>query len=289
MNDKFKISLDPIPARAGVGLKAMHYRDVLDGHPDLGFFEVHTENYMGAGGPPHRYLEAIRRDYPLSMHGIGLSLGSAGGIDAEHLARTKAAVDRYQPGLVSEHLSFSVVDATFLNDLVPLPYTEETLAIVTDNISRVQDGLGRTILLENPSSYLSYHASHIPEPEFLAAAAERSGCGILLDVNNVYVSAVNHGFDAIAYLDAVPANRVGEIHLAGHHVTDYEGQTLLIDDHGAPIIDAVWRLYSYALSLTGPVPTLIERDSNIPPLADLMDEAAMADRFLEEVAHVDAA
>ena len=280
LSKKGNVALSSVPASVGIGLKAQHYRDVLDTRPALGFFEVHTENYMGAGGAPHRYLEAIREIYPLSFHGVGLSLGSAEGISQDHLAQTRALIERYQPGLVSEHLSFSVVDATFLNDLIPLPMTSETLKIVSENVSRSQDVLGRKILVENPSSYLQYSASSIPEAEFLAELSQRTGCGLLLDVNNVHVSALNHGFDPIAYLDTIPAHRVGEVHLAGHHVSDYNGETVLIDDHGAPIVKAVWDLYAYALARTGPVPSLIERDTNIPPLTDLLSEAAIAAHYL---------
>ena len=277
-------ALDPIPARAGVGLKAEHYRDILEAKPDMGWFEVHPENYMGAGGPPHRYLTAIRQDYPLSMHGVGLSLGSADSPDPEHLRRLAALVDRYAPGQVSEHVAWSTVDGAFLNDLLPLPYTEEALDRLVEHIERVQDAIGRTILIENPSTYLEFAESTIPEPEFITAAARRAGCGILLDVNNVYVSACNLGFDAAAYLAAIPADLVGEIHLAGHAVEDVDGTELRIDDHSAPVIAAVWELFEATIGRLGRVPTLIEWDRHIPDWPVLAREAAAAEAILDRIA-----
>ena len=271
---------DPIPVRAGVGLKACHYREILETGPDVGWFEVHPENYMGAGGPPHRYLAEIRQDYPLSLHGVGLSLGSADPPDSGHLGRLRALVERYRPGLVSEHLSWSIFDGTFFNDVLPLPYTDETLARVCDNISAMQEFLGRQILIENPSTYLRLRESTIPEPEFLVTAARRSGCGILLDVNNVYVSARNHGFDPVAYLDAIPGDLVGEIHLAGHHVDRVGDREIRIDDHGSAVIDAVWRLYADVVKRIGSVPTLIEWDNDIPELDVLLGEAAKAEAVM---------
>ncbi len=274
-------SFRPIPARAGIGLKADHYAEILETRPDIGWFEVHPENYMGAGGPPHRYLSAIREHYPLSLHGVGLSLGSAGDLDAEHLGRLRSLTDRYQPGQVSEHVAWTTVDGAYLNDLLPLPYTEESLAHLVEHIDQVQEALARRILIENPSSYLRFAESTIPEEEFLVEAARRSGCGILLDVNNVYVSACNHGYDAAAYLAAVPADLVGEIHLAGHSVEELEGMKLHIDDHGSPVMDEVWDLYAATIDRLGPVPTLIEWDNNIPALAVLLDEAAAAEDILD--------
>lgn len=271
----------PVPARAGIGLRAEHYREVVTSRPAVGWFEVHSENYFGAGGAPHHYLELVRRDYPLSLHGVGLSLGSADAFNRVHLAKLKALVERYEPGLVSDHLSWSSVDGRYLNDLLPLPYTEETLRHVAARVTEAQDCLGRELLIENPSSYLEYRDSDIAEAQFLAELSQRSGCGLLLDVNNVFVSATNHNFDARAYLRAIPAARVREIHLAGHSVNRYDDGEILIDTHNARVCDAVWALYHEALALTGPVPTLIEWDTDLPALAVLLDEARRADTVQE--------
>jgi uncharacterized protein len=267
---------------AGIGLRFRHHREALDARPAVAWFEVHTENYLGGGGAP-RCLDAIRRDYPVSLHGTGLSLGSAGGLDAAHLARVKAALDRFQPALVSEHLAFSVTGGTYLADLLPLPMTEEALAVVCANVDRAQTCFGRRLLIENPSTYLQYRHSTIPEWEFLAAVAARSGCGILCDVNNVYVSCCNHGWNAGAYLAALPAASVGEIHLAGHSLRRLEdGRMLRIDDHGSRVAEEVWALHGEALARFGPVPTLIEWDTDVPPLAVLLEEASRAARMMDE-------
>lgn len=271
----------PIPARAGIGLRAEHYREVVTTRPAVAWFEVHSENYFGAGGPPHYYLERVRRDYPLSLHGVGLSLGSADALNRNHLEKLKALVARYEPGLVSDHLSWSAVDGRYLNDLLPLPYTEETLRHVAARVDEAQEYLGRELLIENPSSYLEYRHSDIAEAQFLAELAARSGCGLLLDVNNVYVSAANHDFDARGYLRAIPAARVREIHLAGHTVNRYDDGEILIDTHNARVCDAVWALYREALTRLGPVPTLIEWDTDLPALAVLLDEARRADAIRE--------
>lgn len=274
-------SRTPIPASAGVGLKARHYNTVLRQRPALGFFEVHAENYMCAGGPPHRYLSAIREHYPLSLHGVGLSIGADRPLDAEHLARLAELERRYRPALFSEHLAWSTHDDRFYNDLLPVPYNTETLARVIAHIDQVQDVLGRTMLLENPSTYVAFSTSTMSELEFLSEVATRTGCGLLLDVNNVYVSAVNHGFEAEGYLDAFPADRVGEIHLAGHAGdTDDAGRPLLIDAHDREVADRVWALYERALSRTGPVPTLIEWDNDVPEWPVLAAEAARAEALL---------
>ncbi len=270
-----------IPARTGVGLRAGHYRDVVSARPAVAWFEVHSENYFGAGGAPHRYLEQVRRDYPLSLHGVGLSLGSADPLNRAHLDKLKALIGRYAPGLVSDHLSWSSVNGRYLNDLLPLPYTEATLRHVAARVAEAQDWLGRELLIENPSSYLEYRHSDITEAQFLAELCQRSGCGLLLDVNNVYVSSRNHGFDASAYLRAIPAARVREIHLAGHTVNRYDDGEIFIDTHNARVCDAVWALYREALTLVGPVPTLIEWDTDLPPLAVLLDEARQADAIRE--------
>lgn len=265
-----------VPPRAGIGLRAPHYRDILATLPDIGWLEVHSENYFGDGGQPLHYLERIRQHYPVSLHGVGMSLGSVDRLDREHLRRLKALIGRFEPGLVSEHLCWSGVGGHCLNDLLPLPYTEEALDVVCDRVSEMQDYLGRQILVENISSYLQFSHSTIAEWDFLAAVAARSGCGILLDVNNIYVSAVNHSFDALRYLRAVPVDAVQEIHLAGFDILD----GLLIDTHGKRVVDEVWALYRNALARFGAVPTLIEWDTDIPELAVLLDEAATAEHFL---------
>ena len=273
---------DSIPARAGVGLRFRHHREVLEARPAAAWFEVHTENYLGGGSAP-ACLDAIRRDYPVSLHGTGLSLGSAEGLDPAHLARVRELVERAGPGLVSEHLSFSVAAGNYLADLLPLPLTEEALGIVCRNVAQVQDHLNRRILVENPSTYLQFRHSIIPEWEFLAQVAKRTGCGILCDVNNIYVSACNHGWRASAYLAALPPEAVGEIHLAGHSLRRLDdARTLLIDDHGSRVTPEVWALYAEALARFGPVPTLIEWDTDVPPMAVLLEEAAHAAALIEE-------
>ncbi len=272
-----------IPAAAGIGLRFQHHRAVLETRPAIAWLEVHTENYMG-GGAAIRTLEAIRRDYPVSLHGVGLSLGSADGLDAGHLERIRDVVRRIEPGLVSEHLSWSVVGGTYMADLLPLPMTEEALDVVCRHVDQSQAYLQRRILIENPSSYLLYAHSTIPEWDFLAAVARRTGCGILCDVNNIYVSACNHGWDAPAYLAALPAQAVGEIHLAGHTLKQIDnGQSLHIDDHGSRVAPEVWALYAQALARYGPVPTLVEWDTNVPPLDILLAEAAQAASLLDRM------
>jgi len=270
-----------IPARAGVGLKAQHYEAVLSTRPDLGFFEVHAENYMGLGGVPHHYLETIRRDYSLSLHGVGLSLGGAEPLDEAHLARLKALAARYEPGLVSEHLAWSSHGGAFLDDLLPLPYTQEALQRVSAHVDRVQSVLGRRILLENPARYLAFEADEMSEAAFLAAVAARSGCGLLLDVNNVVVSASNLGFDVADYLAAFPLALVEEIHLAGH-ARDYDddGDLLLIDAHDRAVDAAVWRLFAQVIARGGPRPTLIEWDNQVPTWPTLLAEARTAERVM---------
>ena len=263
----------PIPAKAGIGLRFQHHQAVIDSRPDVAWFEVHTENYMG-GGAPLRYLDAIRRDFPVALHGVGLSLGSAEGLDQAHLERIRQVAERVEPGLISEHIAWSVVGGNYLADLLPLPMTEEALAIVCRHIDQTQTYLKRLILVENPSTYLTFAHSSIPEWEFMTAVAARTGCGILCDVNNIFVSACNHGWDVSAYLNALPSGSIGEIHLAGHTVRLLaDGTTVRIDDHGSRVIDDVWRLYQEALMRFGAVPTLIEWDNNVPPLEVLLQEA----------------
>lgn len=272
---------DRLPPRAGLGLKPEHYADILKGQPDIGFFEVHAENYMGAGGPPHRYLEAICARYPLSLHGVGLSIGGAGPLDKAHLARLRALVERYRPQSFSEHLAWSTHDTGFLNDLLPLPYTQETLARVVEHVDETQQALGRRMLLENPSTYVVFAESRIEEVDFLAGIAARSGCGLLLDVNNVMVSCVNQRRDPFAYIDRFPVELVGEIHLGGYdEAVDGAGERLLIDAHGSVVREDVVALYRHALSRLGPVPTLIEWDNDVPDFATLAAEAARVDALI---------
>jgi uncharacterized protein len=274
-------ALTALPPRAGVGLKPQHYAEIIETSPRIGFFEVHAENYMGAGGPPHRHLERIRARYPLSVHGVGLSIGGDLPLNQVHLARLKRLVDRYAPASFSEHLAWSSHDALFLNDLLPVPYERQTLNRVCDHIDEVHDALGWRMLLENPSTYVEFVQNEMPEVEFLSEVVRRTGCGLLLDVNNVFVSATNHAYDAIAYLDAFPAEHVGEIHLAGFaEDRDADGNPLLIDAHGTPVADIVWALFEHALARTGPVPTLIEWDNDVPSFPVLMEEARKADRVL---------
>jgi uncharacterized protein (UPF0276 family) len=280
-----------LPSRAGVGLKPEHFETILAERPDVGFFEIHAENYMGDGGPPHRRLEAIRARYPLSLHGVGLSIGGPRPLDRAHLARLAALRRRYEPGLFSEHLAWSSHDEGFLDDLLPLPYTAETLAIVCDHIDETQEAVGR-MLLENPSTYVRFAESDIPETEFLAEIVRRTGCGLLLDVNNIEVQAGNHGFDPETYLAAFPLAAVGEIHLAGYaEARDESGASFRIDAHDSPVRPGVWALYAQAIRRIGPIPTLIEWDNDVPDWATLHAEARRADSEARgaqrvELAHV---
>ena len=271
-----------LPPRAGLGLKTGHFHEVLGSQPDVGFFEVHAENYMVAGGPFHHFLGSIREQYPLSLHGVGLSIGAEGPLDTQHLQRLCELIERYQPQSFSEHLAWSSHGPVFLNDLLPLAYDEPTLKRVCEHIDQVQNTLKRPMLLENPATYLAFRHSTIDEADFIAEVIRRSGCGLLLDVNNVYVSCVNHQRDPLAYLNALPLHAVGEIHLAGFaEDSDSLGDRLLIDDHGAPIDQAVWDLYRQVLERIGPVATLIERDNQVPPLNVLLAEAQQADELLQ--------
>ncbi len=272
---------DRIPPRGGVGLKAEHYRTIIETLPAIGFFEVHAENYMGAGGPPHRYLSAIRERYKLSLHGVGLSIGADRPLDEDHLQRLKQLIERYKPGLFSEHLAWSSHDTGFLNDLLPLPYTAETLARVVEHIDQVQNALGRQMLLENPSTYLAFAESTYSETDFIAELVRRTGCGLLLDVNNVYVASTNQQWDPVAYIDAYPLAHVQEIHLAGYtREADDKGRPLLIDTHNRPVDEIVWDLYAHAVGLIGPVPTLIEWDADVPAWPTLKQEADRAEAIM---------
>ena len=270
-----------LPSRAGLGLKPEHYGEILSGRPEIGFFEVHAENYMGEGGPPHRYLSAIAERYPLSLHGVGLSIGGSRDLDKAHLARLKRLIERYRPASFSEHLAWSTHDSGYLNDLLPLPYTDETLNRVCAHVGEVQETLGMRMLLENPSTYLLFEESTIDEIDFLQAISERTGCGLLLDVNNVMVSAINHRLDPYDYIRRFPVERVGEIHLAGYDETaDEAGERLAIDAHASTVHDDVFALYEFTLGRTGPIPTLVEWDNDVPDFPTLHAEAERVDDAL---------
>lgn len=279
-----------LPATAGVGFKPQHFADILSGEALIGFIEIHAENYMGDGGPPHAQLRALCEHFALSVHGVGLSIGGAAPLDRTHLSRLKTLCERHQPQSFSEHLAWSSHGDVFYNDLLPLPYTEETLAHVCAHIDDVQNALGRQMLLENPSTYVTFVDSTIPETEFIDEVARRTGCGLLLDVNNVFVSATNHGTDATAYIAAFPLAHVKEIHLGGHDAqSDDTGAPLLIDAHGTPVADPVWALYEAVIARTGPIATLIEWDNDVPEWPVLADEARAASRILAHAAGREAA
>jgi len=261
-----------VPAPVGIGLRAPHYAAMAERRPALGFLEVHSENFFGAGGPALAWLERLRADYPLSLHGVGMSLGSSDALDERHLGKLAALVGRFEPMCVSEHLCWCSIDGRFANELLPLPFTPQAVAHVAGRIGRVQERLRRTILVENVSSYVTFAESTMPEAQFVAEVARRSGCGVLLDVNNIYVNSVNHGLDALGYLDAIAPGTVGEIHLAGYAQVG----GLLIDTHGAPVSAPVWELYRAAIERVGPRPTLIEWDTDIPELDVLLEEAGRA-------------
>lgn len=271
-----------LPHRAGVGLKPEHFRQIVDTCPGIGFFEIHAENYMVDGGLFHHYLTRIREHYPLSIHGVGLSIGGESPLNADHLDRLAALLERYAPQSFSEHLAWSSHGDDFLNDLLPLPYTSDTLHRVCDHIDQVQTRLKRSMLLENPATYVEFANSTLTETEFIGEVLRRTGCGLLLDVNNVYVSCVNHHRDPYATLREFTLDAVGEIHLAGFaRERDAAGDPLLIDSHGSPVAQAVWRLYEYTLDRTGPVPTLIERDNDIPSFDELFEESQRAEHLIQ--------
>jgi len=271
----------PIPASAGIGFRSAHQRALLTERPAVAWLEVHSENYFGDGGAAHAALEKIRSDYPLSFHGVGLSIGSTDPLDRRHLLKLRALIDRYEPGLVSEHLSWSSVGGRYLNDLLPLPATREALELVVMRVDETQEALGRAILVENVTSYVRFDVAEMPEHCFMSEVAQRTGCGILLDVNNLYVNERNHGTPAAAFIDGLPVGSVGEIHLAGHTVHDYGAETIVVDTHDARVCPEVWELYARAVARFGRVPTLIEWDSSLPRLAVLIDEARRADSILE--------
>jgi uncharacterized protein (UPF0276 family) len=272
----------PVDGLSGASFKPEHLSAIRADAGFSGFLEIHAENYMGDGGAPHRMLTAMRERFPLSLHGVCMSIGGLGDLDTDHLARFAALVRRYEPALVSEHLAWSTHDDVFLNDLLPLPYTTETLNRICAHIDQVQEAIGRPILLENPSTYLLFEESTWSETDFLEEIVERTGCGLLLDVNNVFVSATNHGTSAMDYLAEFPLEHVGEIHLAGNaEQDDGQGHTLLIDSHDGPVADAVWKLYEIVISQCGPIPTLVEWDNDVPDWPVLKSEAAAARVILD--------
>ena len=280
----FDLSEDALPARPGVGYKPQHFAAVMADPGAVGWLEIHAENYMGAGGRPLAQLRALAERFPISVHGVGLSIGGEAALDEAHLARLKTLCGWLNPASFSEHLAWSTHEGAFFNDLLPLPYTPATVARVSEHIDRVQEALGRRMLLENPSSYLAFAESEMGEIEFLRDVARRTGCGLLLDVNNVHISAVNQRMSAQAYVDAFPLDLVGEIHLGGHHVDTLEdGAPLLIDSHAAAVADPVWTLYARCLAQGGAKPTLIEWDDGVPDWPVLEAEAALAAQLLETV------
>lgn len=274
-------SFDHLPAGTGVGYKPQHFQAIMDNPAPVEWLEVHAENYMGQGGRPLAQLRALAEHFAFSVHGVGLSIGSESGLDRDHLDRLKTLCDWLKPAQFSEHLAWSTHDSHFLNDLLPLPYTNDTLTRVADHVDQVQNHVGRRMLLENPSSYLAFVESTWEEFDFMAEISKRTGCGLLLDVNNVFVSATNLNYDPRAYIDAFPLDKVGEIHLGGHDEDeDSDGAPLLIDSHGREVVDPVWALYDYTIAKTGPLPTLIEWDTDVPDWPVLADEARRADAIL---------
>ena len=270
-----------IPVSAGVGLRGPHMIELEQTQPKVGWLEVHSENFFGDGGSPIHYLMKIRQNYPISLHGVGLSLGSSDPLNRQHLADLQRLIDWVEPGLISEHLSWGSIDGVYFNDLLPLPYTEEALAYFCERVLQVQDNLRRTILIENPSNYLRYRHSVIPEAEFLTQICQRTGAGLLLDVNNIFVSAFNLGFDPVKYIASIPGDYVAEIHLAGHTEKSLPDGMLLIDDHASKVSRAVWDLYALTLESIGIKPTLIEWDTSLPALDELLAEAATAQQFMD--------
>lgn len=281
----FKEKAYPLPAtllrEAGIGLRAPHYKEVIETLPEIGWLEVHPENYFG-GGPPRQYLAKARESYPLSFHAVGLSLGSDQPVDKDHMRQIKELIDIFEPFQVSDHASWSASGNAHLNDLMPLPYTQETIDRICDNIDQVQNYFGRSILTENPSSYVSYTIDEMPEYEFMNEIAKRSGCALLLDINNIYVQSINHGFNATHYIDKIKPAYVKELHLAGHTERKFEDGIILVDTHNRPVCDDVWALYEHAITKFGPVPTLIEWDGDIPALNTLTGESDKAQTIIDK-------
>ena len=274
----------PIPAKAGIGFRHSHYIEIIEKLPEIAWLEIHSENFFADGGMPIHILEKVREKYPLSMHGVGLSLGSSDGLDKNHLVKLKKLVDEFNPALISEHISWSQTGGVFLNDLLPVPYTSEAIDVFVRNIKQMQDFLGRRILVENPSTYLEFNHSKMPEYEFLNQVADKAECGILCDVNNIYVCAINHKSNPEEYLRNIDHSKIGEVHLAGHATRALSsGDELLIDHHGDFVCDQVWQLYEKLITITGALPTLIEWDTDIPSLAILQGEAKKADEVMERI------
>jgi uncharacterized protein (UPF0276 family) len=284
---KKKLCDKPVPASAGIGLRSLHYQQVIDTKPDIAWLEVHSENFFADGGMAMFVLEKVQENYPLSLHGVGLSLGSAK-LDTTHLAKVKRLVDRCNPCLVSEHISWSEVGGVFLNDLLPMPYTKESLQTIISNIGQMQDYLQRQILVENPSTYLEFIHADMSEYEFINEVIKQSGCGLLLDINNIYVSGCNNNFDPVSYINNyinnININSVQEIHLAGYGEKKIADKTILIDTHGDRVSPMVWDLYKLAIERFGKIPTLIEWDTNVPELEVLMAEAAKAQAIMDSEA-----
>ena len=284
MLDATQHPFDALPNVPGVGYKPQHFADITADAGSVGWLEIHAENYMGDGGRPLAQLRHLSSKFPISVHGVGLSIGGEGPLDPDHLGRLKKLVEWLNPASFSEHLAWSTHESAFLNDLLPLPYNETTLSRVADHVAEVQDVVGRRMLLENPSSYLAFEESTLSETEFLREVSARTGCGLLLDVNNVFVSATNLATDPISYIDAFPIDLVGEIHLGGHDEDeDDHGAPLLIDSHGREVADPVWSLYEYVIKKSGPLPTLIEWDNDVPDWPELEAEARRAAKYLELV------
>ncbi len=274
-----------LPNTCGISLKAQHYQQIIETLPNIGWFEVHPENYMCEGGPPHRYLSKIREHYPLSLHGVGMSLGSE--LDEQHLAALKKLADRYQPEQISEHIAWSQQGGNYLNDLLPLPYSDESLTFISENIDNAQAYLQRKLLVENPSTYIAFSEDHYSEPDFINTLCKKTGCGILLDINNVFVSASNNGFDPYQYLDEISSEQVAEIHLAGHSLVTLANNTnLRIDDHGSAVKNEVWQLFQYFITRAKKAfPSLIEWDTDIPELSVLQQEAEKANTAVTKALH----
>ncbi|WP_370231793.1 DUF692 domain-containing protein [Cognatishimia sp.] len=273
----FDQSFEQLPNGCGVGYKPQHFTDIMDNPGTVSWFEIHAENYMGDGGRPRAQMRHLAERFAMSVHGVGLSIGGEGDLDQDHLARLKSLVDWLNPASFSEHLAWSTHESHFLNDLLPLPYNQATVDRVSSHITQLQETIGRQMLLENPSNYLAFSDSDMSEIDFLKEVATRTGCGLLLDVNNVFVSATNQKMNAVEYIDAFPLDLVGEIHLGGHDEdVDDHGDPLLIDSHNQPVVNQVWSLFAHTILRGGPKPVLIERDSNIPPWAELEGEAAHA-------------
>lgn len=273
-----------LPNKSGISLKPKHYQEIIDTQPDIGWFEVHPENYMSAGGVNHKFLQQINNQYPISMHGVGMSLGSADGLNKEHLDELKTLVDLYQPALISEHLAWSHWKQNYFNDLLPFPYTDESLQITVNNIHQVQDYLGRNILIENPSVYLAFGNNDYSEADFISELIKKTDCQLLLDVNNIFVSAKNTGFSTEEYISTIPLHHVKEIHLAGHSVMPLtEEKNIHIDNHGSKVSDEVWQLFKYTIQQAKrEIPTLIEWDTDIPSLSTLLEEALKAEQAMKE-------